>query len=69
MKTHDERLDVLPGLGLSSIREEVHDDSTTVDSLIDGEESLSGNLQSFEKGPKVSFLVLNDCIEEEFERD
>lgn len=40
---HDEGLDVLPGLRLGGVREEVHDDRTAVDRLVDGEEGLSGD--------------------------
>jgi hypothetical protein len=39
----DLRLDVRPGLGLGSIGEEVHDDGTTGDGLIDLEEVLALN--------------------------
>lgn len=35
-------LDAWPGLALSSITEEVHDDGTLLDSLIDVEEVLAG---------------------------
>jgi len=39
----DEGSDLGPCLGLSSVGEEVHDDSTPVDGLLDGEEGLSGH--------------------------
>lgn len=39
----DERSDLRPGLGLSSVREQVHDDGTPVDGLWDVEEGLSWN--------------------------
>jgi hypothetical protein len=37
-------LDVLPGGGLSGVGEEVHDDGTLLESLVDGEEGLAGDL-------------------------
>lgn len=46
--THDEGRDLRPGLGLCGIRQQVHDDGTTVDSLLNREESLSGNLYTEE---------------------
>jgi hypothetical protein len=39
----DERSNGGPGLGLGSVGEEVHDDGTSVDGLLDGEESFAGN--------------------------
>lgn len=33
-----------PGLGLGSIGEKVHDDRSLVDSLVNAEEGLAGNL-------------------------
>lgn len=39
----DERADGGPCLGLGSVGEKVHDDGTTVNGLLDGEESLAGN--------------------------
>jgi len=39
----DKRADLGPCLGLGSIGEEVHDDGTTVNGLLDAEESLSGD--------------------------
>lgn len=35
---------MLPGLGLGGIGEEVHDDGSLGDGLINGEEGLSGDL-------------------------
>ena len=45
-KTNDEGLDVVPGLGLSSVGKQVHDDGTLLDGSLDREKSLSGNLRS-----------------------
>lgn len=39
----DKGLDVVPRLRLGSIRKQVHDDGTLVDSLLDGEKGLTGN--------------------------
>jgi hypothetical protein len=38
--------DVVPGLGLGSVREEVHDDGTLLESFVDGEEGLAWDLSA-----------------------
>lgn len=39
----NERSNLRPGLGLGGIGKQVHDDGSSVDGLLDGEKSLSGN--------------------------
>jgi hypothetical protein len=39
----DQRLDLVPSLGLSGITEQVHDDGTLLDGLVDREQGLSGD--------------------------
>lgn len=40
----DEGLDVVPGLRLSGVGQEVHDDGALLESFFDGEERLAGHL-------------------------
>ena len=42
----DVRGDVVPGLGLGSVREEIHDDGTLLESFVDGEEGLAWDLSA-----------------------
>lgn len=56
-EAHDEGLELVPGLRLSGIREKVHDDRSTVNGLLDGEESLSGDLHKRE-GRQNKWLAL-----------
>lgn len=55
----DEGLNVLPGLGLSSVGQEVHDDATPVDSLFDREQGLAWD-PSVLNGLSPRLAVLSD---------
>ena len=44
----DQGRDLRPGLRLGSVGEQVHDDRAAVDGLLNGEESLSRDLQTSE---------------------
>ena len=57
-RTHDQRSDLGPGLGLGSIREQVHDDSSAVDSLLNWEKGLSGNLSMIEEEAGLAMAIL-----------